>query len=401
MHKHGVRACNTWPTEAHRDHGSSWTCMGTRKELRLIDYICFETALPYQVCYKEDVNTDHRAIHTSIPLAPVGAVTDHVKCFSRKKRRKESLKHWTRSSEAIAEQIRGSIDALSRESHTLGSFHYGLASLVQDTSAKTKGNSRPKRPPKSVELERAEQMVKEATTPMGSAVAARRVMRLKRGEDNRFRKITADWEALFGQQKDKQTQRIQAPRHEEQIFSLNAPVAASECIRTYYETLFNSRMWDEAQYQCWFETTGRYLSDAAKYWDKLHVPMSTVLDCWRGVKSGKAPGKDGITNEVLAYFNWETLARLRGLFEKRLNHLEGGGGRRRMVRHRHPVPAEKKLMPKTWETGDPSHSCPCCRSSTMPSSPSCMTTGSSCHLDGGFHGRQANTGAIFRGTTSF
>ena len=114
MHKHGVRACNTWPTEAHRDHGSSWTCMGTRKELRLIDYICFETALPYQVCYKEDVNTDHRAIHTSIPLAPVGAVTDHVKCFSRKKRRKESLKHWTRSSEAIAEQIRGSIDALSR-----------------------------------------------------------------------------------------------------------------------------------------------------------------------------------------------------------------------------------------------------------------------------------------------
>ena len=60
--------------------------MGTRKELRLIDYICFGTALPYKVCYKEDVNTDHRAIHTWIPLAPVGAVIDHVKCFSRNKR---------------------------------------------------------------------------------------------------------------------------------------------------------------------------------------------------------------------------------------------------------------------------------------------------------------------------
>ena len=88
MHKHGLRACNTWPTEAHKDHGSSWTCMGTRKELRLIDYICFGDALPYQVCYKEDVNTDHRAIHTSIPLAHEGAAHDHVNCFSRKVRGK-------------------------------------------------------------------------------------------------------------------------------------------------------------------------------------------------------------------------------------------------------------------------------------------------------------------------
>ena len=92
MHSHGLRACNTWPTETHRDHGSSWTCMGTRKELRLIDYICFETALPYQVCYKEDVNTDHRAIHTSIPLASAGAAIDHVKCFSKnKKKEKEEV----------------------------------------------------------------------------------------------------------------------------------------------------------------------------------------------------------------------------------------------------------------------------------------------------------------------
>ena len=105
---------------------------------------------------------------------------------------------------------------------------------------------------------------------------------------------------------------------------MNAPAAASECIRTYYEGLFNSRGWDESQYQCWFLASGRYLSDAATHWDRLHVPMSTVLDCWRGVHNGKAPGKDGITNEVLAYFNWETLARLRDLFGKRLNNEEGG-----------------------------------------------------------------------------
>ena len=48
-----------------------------------------------------------------------------------------------------------------------------------------------------------------------------------------------------------------------------------------------------------------------------------MIDCWRGVKKGKAPGKDGIANEVLAYFNWESLCRLRGLFEKRLNNEEG------------------------------------------------------------------------------
>ena len=47
LHKHGLRACNTWPFEEHVDRDSSWTCMGTRKELRVIDYICFEDSLPF------------------------------------------------------------------------------------------------------------------------------------------------------------------------------------------------------------------------------------------------------------------------------------------------------------------------------------------------------------------
>ena len=227
------------------------------------------------------------------------------------------------------------------------------------------GNSRPKRPAKSAELEQAEQMVNDAITPLGSVTAARRVMRLKRGEDNHFRKITADWESLYGQRKDKQTQKVQVPRHEEHVFSLNAPAAASECIRTYYENLFNSRMWNEMQYQCWYESSERYLSDAAQHWDKLHVPMSTVLDCWRGVKNGKTPVMDGITNELLAYFNWETLARLRGLFEKRLNNEEGGEvGDEWFDIDIQCLP--KKQMPETSETGDRSRCCPLCRSSTMP-----------------------------------
>ena len=199
-----------------------------------------------------------------------------------------------------------------------------MASLVQGTSAGTKGNSKPKRPPKTAALEKAEKMVEDATTPYGSVVAARRVMKLKRASENHFRKITADWEALFGQLKDKQTQKVQKPRHEEHIFSTNAPEAASECIRTFYEDLFNSRMWSEDEYFCWFQSSERYLSGAAQHSEKLHVPMSTVLDCWRGMKNGKTPGRDGIANEVPSYFNWETLCGLRGLFERRLNNEEGG-----------------------------------------------------------------------------
>ena len=52
--------------------------------------------------------------------------------------------------------------------------------------------------------------------------------------------------------------------------------------------------------------------------------MSTMIDCRRGVKNGKAQGRDGITNEVLAFFNWESLCRLKCLFEKRLNNESGG-----------------------------------------------------------------------------
>ena len=127
-------------------------------------------------------------------------------------------------------------------------------------------------------------MVDDARTPIGSVLAARRVMNLKRASENHFRKITADWEALYGQRTDRQTQKVQKPRHEEHIFSTNAPEAASECIRNFYEDLFNSRKWSEDEYICWFQSSERYLSDASQHWEKLYIPISTVLDCWRGMK---------------------------------------------------------------------------------------------------------------------
>ena len=90
-------------------------------------------------------------------------------------------------------------------------------------------------------------MVDEAVTPLGSLYAARGVMKLKRAADNQFQKIVRDWEALHGQRKDKQIQKVQTPRHHDYIFSTNAPAAASECIRGYYEDLFNSRQWTKEE----------------------------------------------------------------------------------------------------------------------------------------------------------
>jgi hypothetical protein len=149
-------------------------------------------------------------------------------------------------------------------------------------------------------------------------------MKLNRAREDHHRKAMADWEALFGQRIERRAHKAARPRHEEHIFSTNAPEAATECIRAFYEDLFNNRKCTNDEYRCWFLVTERYLSGAARFWDKLHVPMSTVLDCWRGVKNGKAPGRDGITNEVLAYFNWETLCKLRELFEKRFKNEPGG-----------------------------------------------------------------------------
>ena len=95
---------------------------------------------------------------------------------------KPSLKHWSPSSETVAKTFRKSIDALSKNCANLESFHSGLASLVQGTSACTKGNSKPKRLPKTAALEKAEKMVEDATTPFGSVVTARRVMKLKKNK---------------------------------------------------------------------------------------------------------------------------------------------------------------------------------------------------------------------------
>ena len=97
----------------------------------------------------------------------------HVTLTSMKKRtRKKSRKHWSPSSDAATETFRKSLGALSGKSPTLESFHSGLASLVQGTSARTKGNSKPKRPPKTEALKEAEKMVDDARTPIGSVLAA-------------------------------------------------------------------------------------------------------------------------------------------------------------------------------------------------------------------------------------
>jgi hypothetical protein len=322
LHKHGLRACNTFPTERHPEHNKSWACLGTRKELRLIDYSCFNEDLPFKVCYKEDVNTDHRTIHTAIPLAPADALCKHMTVKTTRTRRKKSKKYGKPDTDVTAEAFRRKLENLSESSSGLESFHTGLTSLVQDTSASTRGHSKPKRPAKSEALVKAEKLVEDATTPLGSVLAARRMMKLRRADEDNFRKLMA--EALFGQRTDRKAHKDAKPRHEDHVFSSNSPEAATECIRTYYEDLFNSRGWTVDEYRCWFQVTERYLSGSAHFWDKLHPPISTLIDCWRGVKNGKAPGRDGITNEVMAFFNWETLCRLRELFEKRLNNEEGG-----------------------------------------------------------------------------
>ena len=90
LHENNFRAINTWPCESHATRDEAWTCLGARGEQRLIDYICFEETLPYRVCHKEDVNTDHRAIHTAIPLAQEADLIQHVTFIKEKKRRRKT-----------------------------------------------------------------------------------------------------------------------------------------------------------------------------------------------------------------------------------------------------------------------------------------------------------------------
>jgi hypothetical protein len=97
--------------------------LGTRNELRLIDHICFAEDLPFRVCYKQAVNTDHRSIHTSIPLAVPGAALQHLTVRSKKKKRKKSKKFWKPITDATAAAFCRRLEDLSTTSMTLASFH--------------------------------------------------------------------------------------------------------------------------------------------------------------------------------------------------------------------------------------------------------------------------------------
>ena len=211
LHENKLRAIHTWPCEEHATRDNAWTWLGARGEQRLIDYICYEEALPYRVCYKEDVNTDHRAIHTAIPLAQEADLIQHMTFTREKKEKNKSHKHWAPSTEAAAAKFRDNVDLVSGRSATLKTLQEELVSLIQGTPSRTKGNSRPVRPEKTAEQTAADKMVEGARTPLGSVYAARRVMKLKRAANNQFQQIVRDWEALYGQRKDKQTQNIQTP----------------------------------------------------------------------------------------------------------------------------------------------------------------------------------------------
>ena len=125
--------------------------------------------MPYRVCYKEDVNTDHRAIHTAIPLAQEADLIQHM-TFTRekKKKRTKSHKHWAPSTEAATAKFRDNVDLVSGRSATLKTLQEELVSLIQGTPSHTKGNSRPIRPEKTAEQTAADKMVEEAKTPLGS-----------------------------------------------------------------------------------------------------------------------------------------------------------------------------------------------------------------------------------------
>jgi hypothetical protein len=231
LHKHHLRACNTFPNETHHDDDSSWTCLGIRKELRLIDYSCFAEGLSFQIDYKQDVNTDHRSMHTSIPLAVHGAATQEMIVRYKKHTRRQSNKFWRPTSDVTAASFSRKLKDLLINSITLSLWHEGLTSLVRDTPAETRSNTRPKKTEKPQNLRDVKQIRDEAVTPLGQTLAGKAVMKLERKYRDNCRKQTADWESLFGQRIDKRGFADCKPRHEEHVFSNTKDKEASGCIQ--------------------------------------------------------------------------------------------------------------------------------------------------------------------------
>jgi hypothetical protein len=310
-----VVAVNTFPQGVHTDLEHSWTFEGTRKQRRLIDYVCCRDLTHFSVDFEADCNTDHNAIAFDIPLLP----HSQVKIPFAKKTWKKSFKGWKPCDFQQRVCFAAKIEESTARCQTISDFQTSVLGAVKTTRGTNQAQRNALRLPVPPELTDARAAVAHACSTASRRTAARALMRANRKFHDMQESHKLDRDACFGM-------RVSSvSRHEVLVHDramLCNQVLAGPAIYDHYATLFNPDALTPQQYNEWYDEVCRGLHDEMRREKILHIDFSGFLEAIHKMRGNKATGLDGICNEMVQNFTWNTLVNLHRLFEQRLNSTE-------------------------------------------------------------------------------
>jgi hypothetical protein len=312
MHEHNLKAHNTMENTGFGQHhtclNDAWTwrdATGARHEL--LDHILSDGDIgEWAVDFAADVNTDHNAILFTLPFRGV--------CNSgRRRRRRFCRKGWQPEDAGEAARYRAVVAEGLRRAEDLSQVQSVLLAAADLTRARYRGRQKP-RVEEGDQLRDARRALREATSPVEERSAARALTRALRKHRGLCREMQLDWEALHGDRVAKSYPPLRVGG-----VVVAGQEQAGRCITEYYSALYNPNGETEATYEEWYNREAAVLEEGMRRSPKVPIPFSTFLDAVHALQPGKAPGADGIVNEMVSCLGFNSLVAIHRLFEERLN----------------------------------------------------------------------------------
>ena len=310
-------------TAANTSHPEdAWTHLGTTGQKRMIDFVASTQEQPHwnHICHASDCNTDHALIWHRFSLQG----TAH-----RRGRRtvRRSLKGWKPCSTAQQQTFAQWMHEYARNCTCLGEFAHALNTscrgIYHETLASRLQKCQPTPPAELVEAQAALTRLVEAAREQhaGPCAAeqrrcARRVMQLRRKWHDDLDRDKADRRSLAGQREDSK-KLPSIVRHDGA--QLVATSTAKTVLNTYFGKLFNPRSLSEQQYGTWKHALFTALREASRGTARIEIPMDVIQHNIMRIREDKATGIDGLPGEAFKSLRWETVLKLRELFEGRAN----------------------------------------------------------------------------------
>lgn len=293
------------------------------KRLRLIDYVGVPVSFvgcSTWIDRRAAIRSDHYLVWTSLEWSSfIGARATKRRIQTRNsgRQRYRILKGWKAATENALQQYRSMVAqslSHSRDLQEAGENILRCASAVRHTTSKQRQHVYCPEP----------DFVKVARSDLRQSVGVEAIRCTSRIYHRALRKyrdmrqcLVRDWDALHGVRRDKEKIATNNVKHGGQLFVDKQD--AGDTVFDFFSTLYNPSNLSSADYRSWYVETCDQLIRDLIFWPPLCVPFVLFVRAIESFSQDKAPGRDGVTAEMLQALPWEAKLHLFRLFVERFH----------------------------------------------------------------------------------